>query len=62
LIEEVTASQIHQIDAVYKLDELDQVASTSQKAFEVLKWKAQRSLKQMIEERITYDTNHYSNP
>jgi UDP-glucose 4-epimerase len=33
LIEEVTASQIHQIDAVYKLDELDQVASTSQKSF-----------------------------
>ncbi|MDO6642436.1 SDR family NAD(P)-dependent oxidoreductase [Acinetobacter guillouiae] len=61
LIEEVTASQIHQIDAVYKLDELDQVASISQKAFEVLKWKAQRSLKQMIEDEWRFYQNTLNN-
>ncbi|MDR6543797.1 UDP-glucose 4-epimerase [Acinetobacter bereziniae] len=60
-IEDVTAQQIHQIDAVYQINELDQVASNSHKALDVLKWEAKRSLKQMIQDEWRFYQNTLNN-
>ncbi len=60
-IEEITQSKINQTDAIYKINELDQVASTSDKAFKILNWKAQRSIKQMIEDEWRFYQNTLNN-
>ncbi|AXQ22315.1 SDR family NAD(P)-dependent oxidoreductase [Acinetobacter wuhouensis] len=60
-VEEVTQSKIHHIDATYKINELEQVASTSEKAFKVLNWKAQRSIKQLIEDEWRFYQNTLNN-
>ena len=60
-IEEATQTQINQINADFKNIELDQVASTSKKASEILKWNAQRSIKQMIEDEWRFYQNTLNN-
>lgn len=60
-IEDVTAQKIHQIDAVYEIDELDQVASNSHKALDILKWEAKRPLQQMIQDEWRFYQNTLHN-
>ena len=60
-IEEATQTQINQINADFKNIELDQVASTSKKASEILKWNAQRTIKQMIEDEWRFYQNTLNN-
>ena len=57
LIAQVTQADIKTIEAPYAYEELAQTASTSQKAFEVLQWKAKRPLKQMIEDQWRFYQN-----
>jgi len=60
-VEEVTTAKIKYIDAVYHVKELEQVASDSQKALNILKWKAQRPIKQMIEDEWRFYQNTLNN-
>ena len=56
-VESVTSTQIVTIDSEYPVVELDQVASNSQKAQQILKWQAQRSIQQMIEDEWRFYQN-----
>ena len=56
-VERVTSTQIVTIDSEYPVVELDQVASNSQKAQQILKWQAQRSIQQMIEDEWRFYQN-----
>lgn len=56
-IEKVTQSKIKTINAMYAFEELDQVGSSSQKALQILNWKAKRSIEQMIQDEWRFYKN-----
>ena len=60
-VEKVTETKIRTEETDYVFQELDQIGSNSLKAFELLKWKAHRSLEQMIEDQWRYYQSTFNN-
>ena len=61
VIAEVTQIEIKTIEATFETEELAQIGSASHKAFEILHWKHQRTLKQMIEDEWRFYQNILNN-
>jgi UDP-glucose 4-epimerase len=59
VVEDVTQTQIKTEKSEYIYNEIDQIHSISQKAFETLNWKAHRPLKKMIEDEWRYYKNSF---
>ena len=57
IVAEVTQAQIHTVDASYIYQELAQVGSKSNKAENILKWTAKRSLSTMIQDEWRFYQN-----